>query len=90
MSEIHLDLTESTIDGSGSQLWSLSRDDFAELAMHRIKQLGLTDAVPPYCRVRVRPTGSFVMVCPKSACPVNTPRIPLSHKKYLAGGGTSK
>ena len=57
MSEIHLDLTETTIDGSGSRLWSLSRDEFAELAMHRIKQLGLADAAPPYCRVRVRPTG---------------------------------
>jgi AraC-like DNA-binding protein len=31
--------------------------------MHRIKRLGLADAAPPYCRVRVRPTGSFVMVC---------------------------
>lgn len=47
MSEIHLALTETTIDGSGSRLWSLSRDDFAELAMHRIKQLGLADAPRP-------------------------------------------
>jgi AraC-like DNA-binding protein len=63
MSEIHLDLTETTIDGSGSRLWSLSREEFPELAIHRIKRLGLADAAPPYCRVRVRPTGSFVMVC---------------------------
>ena len=63
MSEIHLDLTETTADGPGSRLWSLARDDFPELAVHRIKRLGLTDAALPYRRVRVRPTGSFVMVC---------------------------
>jgi AraC-like DNA-binding protein len=63
MSEIHLDLTETTVDGPGSRLWSLSRDDCPELAVHRIKRLGLADAVVAYRRVRVRPTGSFVMVC---------------------------
>ena len=31
--------------------------------MHRIKHLGLTDAAVPYRRVRVRPAGSFFMVC---------------------------
>jgi len=63
MSEIHLDLTETTIDGPGSRLWSLSCDDCPELAVHRIKRLGLADAAPPYRRVRLLPTGSFVMVC---------------------------
>lgn len=63
MSEIHLDLTETTADGPGSRLWSLTRDDFPELAVHRIKRLGLADAASPYRRVRLRPTGSFVMVC---------------------------
>jgi AraC-like DNA-binding protein len=63
MSEIHLDLTETTVDGAGSRLWSLSRDDFPELSVHRIKRLGLADAAVAYRRVRVRPTGSFVMVC---------------------------
>jgi len=63
MSDVHLDLTETTHDGPGSRLWSLTRDDLPELAVHRIKRLGLADAVPPYRRVRVRPTGSFVMVC---------------------------
>ena len=63
MSEIHLDLTETTVDGPGSRLWSLSRDDCPELAVHRIKRLGLADAAVAYRRVRVRPTGSFVMVC---------------------------
>jgi AraC-like DNA-binding protein len=63
MTEIHLDLTETTIDGPGTRHWSLTRADCAELAVHRILHLGLTDAVVPYRRVRLAPSGSFVMVC---------------------------
>jgi len=63
MSDIHLDLAETTVDGPGSRLWSLACEDCAEMAVHRIKRLGLTDAAAPYSRVRVRPTGSFFMVC---------------------------
>lgn len=63
MTEIHLDLTETTVDGPGTRLWSLHRDDCPELAVHRIMHLGLTDAASPYRRVRVQPSGSFVMVC---------------------------
>lgn len=63
MTEIHLDLTETTVDGKSSLLWSLAHDACPELAVHRIKHLGLTDAAAPYRRVRIRPTGSFVMVC---------------------------
>lgn len=63
MSDIHLDLVETTADGPASRLWVLTSDDFPELAVHRIKRLGLADAAAPYRRVRVRPTGSFFMVC---------------------------
>ncbi|MFM8378944.1 MAG: helix-turn-helix transcriptional regulator [Planctomycetia bacterium] len=63
MSDIHLNLAETTVDGSGSRLWSLACDDCPELAVHRIKRLGLADTAAPYSRVRVRPTGSFFMVC---------------------------
>ena len=63
MTEIHLDLEETTVDGTASRLWSLTCDDCPELAVHRIKRLGITDAAVPYRRVRVRPSGSFVMVC---------------------------
>ncbi|MEX0669389.1 MAG: AraC family transcriptional regulator [Pirellulales bacterium] len=63
MTEIHLDLTETTVDGAGTRQWSLTRDDCTELATHRIMHLGMTDAAVPYRRVRLRPTGSFVMVC---------------------------
>lgn len=61
MTEIHLDLAETTIDGATSRLWSLTRDECPELAVHRIRRLGLTDAAAPYSRVRLRPTGSFVL-----------------------------
>lgn len=63
MTEIHLDLTETTVDGSASLLWSLACDTCPELAVHRIKHVGITDAAVPYRRVRIRPTGSFVAVC---------------------------
>lgn len=63
MTEIHLDLSEATIDGASSRIWSLHRDDCPELAVHRIKHLGITDAAVPYRRVRIRPGGSFVISC---------------------------
>lgn len=63
MSEIHLDLEETTVDGPGSRHWSVHRDDCAELAVHRILHLGMTEATVPYRRVRLAPSGSFVMVC---------------------------
>ncbi len=63
MTEIHLDLEETTVDGKGTHLWSLTSDQCPELGVHRIKHVGLTDAVSPYRRVRVKPGGSFVMVC---------------------------
>lgn len=63
MTEIHLDLTETSIDGPGTRLWSLHRDECGELAVHRILHLGMADAAVPYRRVRLAPGGSFVMVC---------------------------
>lgn len=63
MTEIHFDLTETTVDGAGSRLWSLHRRDCPELAVHRIMHLGMADVAVPYRRVRLRPTGSFLMVC---------------------------
>ncbi len=63
MTEIHLDLTETTVDGPDARLWILTREECPELGIHRIKRLGLTDALVPYRRVRVNPGGSFLMVC---------------------------
>ena len=62
MTEIHLDLTETTVDGAGTRLWSVHRNDCPELGIHRILHLGLSDVAVPYRRVRVQPSGSFVMV----------------------------
>ena len=62
MTEIHLDLAETTVDGASSRLWSVARDECPELGVHRISRLGLADAAAPYARVRLRPTGSFVLV----------------------------
>lgn len=63
MTEIHLDLAETTIDGPRTRLWSVRRDDCPELAVHRIMHVGLADVAVPYRRVRLAPTGSFLMVC---------------------------
>jgi AraC-like DNA-binding protein len=62
MTEIHLDLTETSTDGPRTRLWTVRRDDCPELAVHRILHLGLADAAVPYRRVRLAPGGSFVMV----------------------------
>jgi AraC-like DNA-binding protein len=63
MTDIHLDLTETTVDGRGTRHWSLNSSDCPDLATHRIRHLGMTEAAVPYRRVRLRPGGSFVMVC---------------------------
>ncbi len=63
MGEQDQDFRETTVDGPDTKLWVLTRDECPELGVHRISKLGITDAAEPYCRVRMRPGGSFVMVC---------------------------
>ena len=63
MTEIHLDLAETTTDGPHDRLWSVRRDDCPELGLHRIMHVGLADVAVPYRRVRLQPSGSFLMVC---------------------------
>lgn len=63
MSKVHLDLQETTTDGPETRLWAITPEECPALAVHRIKSLGLTDATEPFRRVRLRPGGSFVMVC---------------------------
>lgn len=62
MTEMQPDLVETTIDGKSTKQWSLTAEQCPELLVHRIKHLGITDAAVPYRRVRVVPSGSFVMV----------------------------
>jgi AraC-like DNA-binding protein len=61
MPEIHLNLTETTVDGPGTVRWELNAADCPELGAQRILRLGVHHAVAPYRRVRVRPGGSFVL-----------------------------
>ncbi len=61
--EIHLNLTETTVNGPRTERWELTAADCPELGAHRIARLGIHHAVSPYRRVRVRPGGSFVMAC---------------------------
>ncbi len=61
--DLHLNLTETSVDGARTERWELTAADCAELGAHRIARLGIHRAVAPYRRVRVRPGGSFVMAC---------------------------
>jgi AraC-like DNA-binding protein len=63
MTEIHLDLTETTVDGPRTERWELNAGDCLELGARRVSRLGIHHAVVPYRRVRVRPNGSFVLAC---------------------------
>ncbi len=61
--EIQPHLTETTIDGLRTKRWELNAADCPALAAHRIARIGLHDVAAPYRRVRVHPTGSFLMAC---------------------------
>ncbi len=52
---------ETTIDGTRTQRWSLDRKQCGELAPCRIAWLGLDVAYAPYRRVRLAPSGSFIL-----------------------------
>jgi len=52
-----------TIDGPKSARWVLEAADCKALAVPRIARLGIDDAVAPYQRVRLHPSGSFLMIC---------------------------
>lgn len=63
MTETHLNLTETTVDGPRTVRWELNAADCLELAARRVSRLGIHQAMAPYRRVRVRPSGSFVLAC---------------------------
>jgi AraC-like DNA-binding protein len=52
---------ETTIDGARTRRWSLDVKQCPELAVHRIAWLGLDEVATPYRRVRLAPSGSFVL-----------------------------
>ena len=52
-----------SIDGPRTRRWRLQATEWPTLMTHRISRLGIEYAVAPYQRVRVRPSGSFVLAC---------------------------
>lgn len=57
------DLKETTVNGPRTRRWVLAATDCSEFAEHRISRIGIDTAHAPYCRVRLRPTGSFFLAC---------------------------
>lgn len=56
-------LTETTVNGPKTVRWWLESDQCAAFASLRIARIGVDQAAHPYQRVRLRPAGSFVMIC---------------------------
>ncbi len=56
-------LKETSIDGPRTRLWKLHSADCPEMKAHRIARLGWDAAFAPYSRVRLKPVGSFFLVC---------------------------
>jgi AraC-like DNA-binding protein len=54
---------ETTIDGPRTRRWSLDVKQCPELAEHHIAWLGLDTVHAPYRRVRLAPSGSFLLAC---------------------------
>ena len=77
-----LPLVETTADGPRSIRWVLEAAECRALAVPRIARLGIDEAVVPYARVRLRPEGSFVMICVSGAG-----RVLLDGRWHTIGGG---
>lgn len=54
---------ETTIDGPRTRRWSLDAKQCPDLAEHHIAWLGLDTVFAPYRRVRLAPSGSFILAC---------------------------
>lgn len=54
-------LTETTLDGPRTRRWALEQKECPELLAHHIAWLGLDTVYAPYRRVRLAPTGSFLL-----------------------------
>jgi AraC-like DNA-binding protein len=54
---------ETTIDGPHTKRWALDATQCAELKAHRIAWLGIDTVHAPYSRVRLSPSGSFILAC---------------------------
>lgn len=56
-------LIETTVNGAKTQRWSLESEQCAPFHALRLARIGIERAAHPYKRVRLRPAGSFVMIC---------------------------
>ena len=54
---------ETTINGPRTRIWLIRAGECAELQLQRIARLGIHVAHAPYQRVRLRPSGSFILAC---------------------------
>lgn len=54
---------ETTVDGPRTRRWSLDAQHCSELKQHRIAWLGIDRVDAPYKRVRLAPSGSFILAC---------------------------
>jgi AraC-like DNA-binding protein len=54
---------ETTVDGPRTRRWSLEGKQCPELGQHHIAWLGCDTVYAPYRRVRLAPSGSFVLAC---------------------------
>lgn len=54
---------ETTVDGRRTRRWSLDAQQCAEFAPQRIAWLGIDTVFTPYSRVRLAPSGSFLLAC---------------------------
>ncbi len=54
---------ETTVDGARTRRWSLDVKQCPDLAEHHIAWLGLDTVHAPYRRVRLAPSGSFLLAC---------------------------
>lgn len=76
-------LIETTRDGPKTTRWVLEAAECRAFATHRIARLGMDEAVAPYERVRLSPSGSFIMICLSG-----TGSILLDGRWHKAGPGT--
>lgn len=77
-------LQETTRDGPKTRRWLLEAGHCRALGIHRIARLGIEEAEAPYERVRLSPTGSFIMICLSGSG-----KVLLDGRWHTVGAGTA-
>lgn len=84
MSSLPPILRETTRDGPKTRRWLLEAGHCRALGIHRIARLGMEEADAPYERVRLSPTGSFIMICLSGSG-----KVLLDGRWHTVGAGTA-